>query len=93
MTLNDQGLLPKHDHRRPDGTPDEITMYGGWAAPGGTSFMQRFPADPETAELLPDAATNVWVFQIDNKTTQFTYDLERHGQPRYRAVFDLNSPE
>src|SRR5688572_7482186 len=32
LTLTDRGLLFKHDHRHPDGTPDRITMYGGWAA-------------------------------------------------------------
>ncbi len=31
ITKSDQGLLLKHDHRHADGTPDEITNYGGWA--------------------------------------------------------------
>ena len=36
LSLTDEGLLFKHDHRHADGTPDEVTMYGGLAAPGGT---------------------------------------------------------
>jgi hypothetical protein len=25
----EEGLQLKHDHRHEDGTPDEVTMYGG----------------------------------------------------------------
>src|SRR5688572_12084389 len=32
LTLREGRLLLKHDHRHPDGTPDKVTMYGGWAA-------------------------------------------------------------
>ena len=89
VTLSEKGLLFKHDHRHPDGTPDKITMYGGWAAPGGTSHLQRFPADPDTAKLIPEATTNVWTLEILPEKQQFTYYLERNSQPRYRAVFNL----
>ena len=89
ITLGDKGLLFKHDHRHPDGTPDQITMYGGWAAPSGTSHLQRFPADPDTVKLIPEAATNVWTLQIIPEKQQFMYYLERNNQPRYRAYFDL----
>ena len=87
LTLTSEGLLLKHDHRHPDGTPDKITMYGGWAAAGGTPHRQRFAADEETAKLLPEAATNVWTIELDDEKQQLTYALERHGQPRYKAVF------
>ena len=43
LTLSEKGLLFKHDHRHPDGTPDKITMYGGWAAEGGTAYLNVFP--------------------------------------------------
>lgn len=89
LTLSEKGLLLKHDHRHPDGTPDKITMYGGWAAPGGTPHLQRFPADPDTAKLLPEAITNVWTLEILPEKQQLTYYLERNAQPRYRAVFIL----
>lgn len=89
LTLGDDSLLLKHDHRHEDGTPDEITNYGGWASAEGTANRQSFPADEETAELLPEAATNVWTLIMDEANNQFTYDLQRHGQPRYRAVFEL----
>jgi hypothetical protein len=92
LTLSDKGLLFKHDHRHPDGTPDQITMYGGWAAANGTSYLQRFPADPDTVKLIPEAATNVWTLQIIPEKQQFMYYLERNNQPRYRAYFNLKTP-
>lgn len=87
LTLTPEGLLLKHDHRHPDGTPDKVTMYGGWAAAGGTAHRQRFAADEETAKLLPEAATNVWTIELDDDRRQLSYALERHDQPRYKAVF------
>jgi len=92
LTLGENGLLFKHDHRHPDGTPDQITMYGGWAAANGTPYLQRFPADPDTVKLIPEAATNVWTLQIIPEKQRFMYYLERNNQPRYRAYFDLKTP-
>ncbi|MEK6280220.1 MAG: hypothetical protein AABN95_07670 [Acidobacteriota bacterium] len=91
LTLTDKGLLFKHDHRHADGTPDRITMYGGWAAPNGTPYLQRFPADADTAKLIPEAATNVWTLQIIPEKQQFTYYLERNNESRYRALFNLKT--
>lgn len=90
LSLRDGRLLLKHDHRHADGTPDKVTMYGGWAAEGDAN-RQRFPADSDTAALIPEAATNVWTLEIDPAKEQFVYSLERHGQPRYKAVFSLKA--
>lgn len=90
LTLREGRLLLKHDHRHADGTPDKVTMYGGWAVDGGAN-RQRFAADSETAKLIPEAATNVWTLEIDSAKEQFIYALERHGQPRYKAVFNLKA--
>ncbi len=91
LTLTDKGLLFKHDHRHTDGTPDRVTMYGGWAATNGTANMQRFPADAETAKLIPEAATNVWTLEIIPDKQQFAYYLERNNEARYRARFNLKT--
>ena len=91
LTLGAQGLVLKHDHRHPDGTPDQITMYGGAAAINGTAYLQRFPADPFTTKLIPEAATNVWTLQIIPEKQEFMYYLERNNQPRYRALFNLRA--
>lgn len=90
LTLSDEGLLFKHDHRYEDGTPHDLTNYGGWATSGGAPSLMSFPADSETAEMLPEAATNVWTMELDLENNQFTYFLERHSQPRYKAAFSLN---
>lgn len=92
LRMTDEGLLFKHDHRHADGTPDKVTMYGGLAAPGGTQYVQSFPADAATAALIPDAATNVWTLRINPERRQFIYYLERHGEARYKALFNLKAP-
>ncbi len=89
LKLDEKGLLVKHDHRHADGTPDAVTMDGGWATEKGTAHRQRFPADAETRKLIPDAATNEWVIEIDQDKQELVYYLERHKAPRYRAVFKL----
>lgn len=89
LTLSGNRLLLKHDHRHADGTPDKVTMYGGWATAEGDALRQRFSADEETAKLIPEAATNVWTIEMDAARERITYALERHGQPRYKAVFRL----
>lgn len=89
FTKTDKGLLLKHDHRHADGTPDEVTMYGGYANALSTATQNNFAADAHTEQLLPKAATNVWSLSFDDDKKLFTYYLERHNEPRYKAVFDL----
>lgn len=89
LTIDEKGLLLKHDHRHTDGSPDEVTMYGGWAFGDGTAYRQRFPADSHTRKLIPEAATNLWMIEIDIKKQQIVYYLERHKEPRYRAIFNM----
>lgn len=92
LTRTDTGLRLKHDHRHKDGNPDEITQYGGDAAPNGTPEWQEFPADDYTASLIPAAATNVWTIEVVPDTI-FAYALRREGTDRrFRVEFDLNRP-
>jgi hypothetical protein len=89
ISKTNKGLLLKHDHRHADGTPDEITMYGGYADSKSTPLSVNFVADVATAKMLPEASTNVWTLSFDKKNKQFIYSLKRHNKPRYEAVFDL----
>ena len=89
ITQSAAGILLKHDHRHEDGTSDEITNYGGWANDEGTAWQQHFEADDETAQLIPDAATNVWMLDYNPNTQVLTYDLKRHDLPRYQAQLKL----
>ncbi|MEM1413211.1 MAG: hypothetical protein AAGH19_12715 [Pseudomonadota bacterium] len=82
----DGGLELKHDHRHEDGTPNEITQYGGTTKAPGTRRSQSFPADAYTAALIPEAATNEWFLSFSEDGRELTYYLERHGMPRFKAV-------
>ena len=86
ITKTEQGLQLKHDHRHADGTPDSQTNYGGMANQKGSSYMQYFEADSETAKLIPAAASNVWKIQISEDTQSITYYLERNAKRRFWAV-------
>ncbi|NVJ66065.1 MAG: hypothetical protein HWE16_06225 [Gammaproteobacteria bacterium] len=93
ISNTNKGLLLKHDHRHKDGTPDEITMYGGYAGKykesNGSELSQHFLADEHTATLIPAAASNVWTLAYDPQKEQLTYYLERHQKPRYKAILQL----
>ncbi len=91
LTLKGDKILLKHDHRHQDGAADDVTMYGGLTTNEGTANMQVFPADQETAALIPYAAPNVWWITVDD--TAFTYNLRRIGTDRNFSVkFDLTKP-
>lgn len=85
------GLQLQHDHRHADGTPDEVTLYGGTTVSAGSQLKQSFPADAYTAGLIPEAATNEWFLSFNEAGDELTYYLERHGQPRFRAVLKRTS--
>lgn len=86
------GLQLKHDHRHADGTPDEVTMYGGLASATGTPLQQSFPADAHTAKLIPAAATNVWTVSLSEGGKSLTYHIERDAKPRFTAVLEREQP-
>ncbi|MDQ3750622.1 MAG: hypothetical protein M3367_16635 [Acidobacteriota bacterium] len=83
-------ILLKHDHRHEDGTPDKITMYGGWTTSVGAATRQMFPADQETVDIIPAAATNAWWIDLV-PSEYFTYNLRRMGTDRYFSLrFDIS---
>lgn len=90
LTLqDDHRILLKHDHRNPDGSEEEITQYGGLSSNTGLSHIQTFPADQETADMLPRASNNIWWFTIDDHT--ITYNLRVTGSDRqFSVAFDLS---
>lgn len=89
LTRKNNRILLKHDHRHEDGTPDKITMYGGLTSNDGSATRQIFPADQETAGVLPAAAANVWWMDL-SAGEFFSYNLRRMGTDRYFSIkFDL----
>lgn len=83
------GILLKHDHRHADGSPDEVTMYGGLTSHGGSETMQVFPADSETVDRRPATIGNVWWIELINGKS-FSYNLRRiHTDRLVSVLFDL----
>jgi len=92
LTIDSIGLLLKHDHRHNDGTPDSITLYGGYAKSAQNEYEQFFPADSYTAKLIPAAATNEWNLVLSRDKKILSYILRRDGKLRFHADFDLTHP-
>ncbi len=89
LTLKNDLILLKHDHRHEDGSEDAVTQYGGLATNSGSATLQIFPADEQTANLLPNAASNVWWISLTDKV--FTYNLRRLNSDRIITItFDLS---
>ena len=91
LTSKDDRILLKHDHRHEDGKPDRVTMYGGLTTSAGMPTRQMFPADQETVNTIPEAASNVWWIDLV-PGEHFTYNLRRLGTERYFSIkFDLKN--
>ena len=92
LTRREDRLMLRHDHRHEDGKPDTVTMYGGSATSVGMPARQMFPADQDTVNTLPAAATNVWWIDLV-PGEHFSYNLRRMGSERYFSIkFDLKNP-
>ena len=92
VTPTAAGLELRHDHRHEDGSPDEITQYGGESRGAGTETEQDFPADRRPAERVPEAERNVWTLQL-HPDSALVYALRREGSDRrFRVEFDLTTP-
>ncbi|NBD96103.1 MAG: hypothetical protein GVY11_06485 [Gammaproteobacteria bacterium] len=90
LTRHDDRIELRHDHRHADGTPDEITMYGGASTNAGRPDVQYFPADERTRRTIEAAFSNVWMMRIEPGET-FSYGLRRLGTSRvFRIDFDLS---
>ncbi|MDP2561081.1 hypothetical protein [Psychrobium sp. 1_MG-2023] len=94
LTKTGSGISLKHDHRKPDGSNDKSTMYGGHTVDAGWDNVQSFPADQYSKELfvnsgIPQSTGNTWQMFIYPK--QFTYRLIRQGR-EFRVDFDLTKP-
>lgn len=92
LTKHEQGLLFKHDHRHTDGTPDEITNYGGFAIEGGTPLKQVFPAHEYEFALWPRFSDNEWTLEFNEAKTVFSYSLRKAGKLLFQVDFDLEKP-
>ncbi len=93
MFINEDGQLRfRHDHRYPDGTPEENTLYGGYSDGQGTAFEQYFPKDDYSRELLDGHYGREWHVVMDEAMTTFSYRLLYDGEVVFQADFDLTNP-
>lgn len=95
LEKRDEGLHLFHDHLGEVRTMEDLGEgdfhgYGGYADDAGSATTQFFPADEATAEIIPAAATNVWMMDLDLENGKFIYYLERHNEPRFRAEMFVN---
>ena len=90
---DEEGLRFRHDHRHEDGTPEEQTLYGGYADGEGTAYKQRFPVDRYSQDLLDDQeGMRRWDVVLDEDLSTFSYRLLYHGDIVFQADFDLTEP-
>jgi hypothetical protein len=93
MFVAEEGKLHfKHQHLHEDGTPEEGSMYGGYADNLGTSFIQYFPADDYTGKVIEGGSGNIWTVALAEDLSWFSYRLDRDGEKRFEILFDLTNP-
>ncbi|MDD3568953.1 MAG: hypothetical protein PHT92_11195 [Bacteroidales bacterium] len=90
--MEEKGLRFRHDHRHEDGTPEDQTLYGGYADDSGTAFIQSFPWDDYTKEILADGIERMWRIIIAEDLSTMKYQLHYGGELVFEAEFDLTKP-
>ncbi len=85
---NPDGLELRHDHRRPDGTDDDVTWYGAVSTDPGTPQRQEFLSAQRTEESGYERGWRVEIVPGE----RYTYGTTRRGEWSWRVDFDLTDP-
>ncbi|MEX0661452.1 MAG: hypothetical protein WEA58_08490 [Balneolaceae bacterium] len=88
FTKQEDGLELRHDHRNPDGTEDDVTMYGGYSVDGVTAIRQEFKSVPRSEEM---GYFRGWRIEIE-PGERYTYGTIRDTTWSWRIDFDLSEP-
>ena len=88
FTKHEDGLEIRDDHRMPDGTEDEVTMYGGFSVDEGTAMRQEFKSVERTEET---GIFRGWRIEIE-PGERYTYGTIRGDEWSWRVDFDLSEP-
>lgn len=88
------GIDFQHIHLHQDGTPDDVSPYGGHTVAVGSADMQAFPVDSASKALFVDngldvSTNNTWIISFEGQT--MFYELTRPGREFVVAV-DLSQP-
>ncbi len=87
-TKHEDGLEIRHDHRKPDGSDDDLTMYGGHSVGEGSSTRQEFKSVPRSEET---GMFRGWRIEIV-PGERYTYGTIRDTSWSWRVDFDLSEP-
>jgi len=87
-TKHEDGLELRHDHRKPDGSDDDVTMYGGHSVGEGTAMRQEFQSIPRTEET---GIFRGWRIEIV-PGERYTYGTIRGEEWSWSVEFDLSEP-
>ncbi len=85
FTKHDDGLEIRHDHRKLDGSDDDVTMYGGFSVGEGTALRQEFKSVERTEET---GMFRGWRIEIE-PGIRYTYGTIRDTSWSWRVDFDL----
>jgi len=88
FTRHEDGLELRHDHRKPDGSEDEVTMYGGFQYGVNEAGVQIFQSVPRTEE---SGIFRGWRIEIE-PNVRYTYGTVRGDEWSWRIDFDLTTP-
>jgi hypothetical protein len=86
FTRHDGRLEIRHDHRKPDGSEDENTWYGGFTETPGTAHLQEFIYHDRKD---PDGLRLGWRIEI-HPGDRFVYGTIRGDDWTWRIEFDLS---
>ncbi len=85
-TKHSNNLELRHDHRMPDGSDDDFTMYGGFSYGEGTAVRHEFQSVERTEET---GIFRGWRIEIE-PGVRYTYGTIRDTTWSWRVDFDLS---
>jgi hypothetical protein len=88
FTRHEDNIELRHDHRKPDGTDDEVTMYGGFSEGVGTAIRHEFKSIPRSEET---GVFRGWRIEVV-PNVRYTYGTIQDTSWTWRIDFDLSTP-
>lgn len=88
FTKHKDNLELRHDHRKPDGTDDDFTMYGGFSEGEGTAIRHEFKSIPRSEET---GVFRGWRIEVV-PNVRYTYGTIQDTTWTWRIDFDLSTP-
>ena len=84
------GFFLKHENKNDDGRSNQINLYGGQTEGNGTAYVQLFPSDAYTKNLMSLSTPSVWTLAFSSDRSTFSYLVESDGKLQMQIDFNLN---